>query len=257
MVNQLWQDILAEVRLLAEREPVMASFFHATVLKHSDLGSALSFQLAAKLDTTVVPAMLIREVCEEAYADDDAILAAAVEDLKAVRERDPACDMYAIPLLYFKGFMALQSHRVAHWLWRQGRQALALYFQNRNSQVFDVDIHPAAKIGSGIMFDHATGIVIGETSVIGNNVSILHSVTLGGSGSNKHTRHPQIADGVLISTGAKILGNITVGEGAKIAAGSVVLQPVPAHTTVAGVPAKVVGRPRSDHPSLEMNQQIN
>jgi serine O-acetyltransferase len=227
------------------------------VLNHADLASALSFLLASKLDTKVLPAMLIREVCDEALAADASIIASVVADIHACYDRDPACDLYSMPLLYFKGFVALQTHRIAHWLWLQGREGLALFFQNRNSCVFSVDIHPAAQIGSGIMIDHATGLVIGETTIVGNNVSMLHSVTLGGSGCQEGSRHPHICDGVMISTGAKILGNIQIGEGAKIAAGSVVLESVPPHTTVAGVPARIVGKPHVESPALEMNQQLN
>ncbi|NND69077.1 MAG: serine O-acetyltransferase, partial [Halioglobus sp.] len=161
-----------------------------------------------------------------------------------------------VPFLYFKGFHALQTHRVAHCLWQNGRESLALFFQNRMSAEFGVDIHPAAQLGSGILLDHATGVVIGETAVVGNNVSILQSVTLGGTGKDEGDRHPKIGDGVLISAGAKILGNIRVGEGAKIGAGSVVLEDVPPHTTVAGVPAKIVGRPASDSPALDMDHDF-
>jgi serine O-acetyltransferase len=160
------------------------------------------------------------------------------------------------PFLYFKGFHALQTHRIGHWLWNHGRESLALFFQNQMSVEFGVDIHPAARLGHGIMLDHATGVVIGETAVVGNNVSILQSVTLGGTGKDEGDRHPKIGDGVLISAGAKILGNIRVGDGAKVGAGSVVLENVPAHTTVAGVPARIVGRPSSDQPALEMDHDF-
>ena len=168
-------------------------------------------------------------------------------------ERDSACHEIYIPFLYFKGFHALETQRVAHWLWHQGRESLALFFQNRMSVVYGVDIHPAAKLGRGIMLDHATGLVIGQTAVVGDNVSILQSVTLGGTGKDEGDRHPKIGNGVLISAGAKILGNIRVGEGAKVGAGSVVLDEVPPHTTVAGVPAKVVGKPTTQQPALEMD----
>jgi len=186
--------------------------------------------------------------------DSDACIRGAVRaDLLAVMERDSACHELYIPFLYFKGFHALQTHRVAHWLWKSGRQPLALFFQNRMSMEFCVDIHPAAVMGSGILLDHATGLVVGETAVVGNNVSILQSVALGGTGKETGDRHPKIGNGVLISAGAKILGNIRVGEGAKVGAGSVVLEEVPPHTTVAGVPARVVGRPSSEAPALDMD----
>lgn len=204
-----------------------------------------------------MPAMVIGQVLGQALDSDQSIIEAVCKDLIAYRTRDPACDEYSMPLLYMKGFHSLQAYRVSHWLWQNDRRSLALFLQNRISSVFDVDIHPAARIGSGIMIDHATGVVIGETSVIGNNVSLLHAVTLGGCGSAEGDRHPRIADGVLISAGAKVLGNISVGAGAKIAAGSLVLEDVTAHTTVAGVPAQTVGRPAEEQPALNMDQQIN
>ncbi|MEY3017240.1 MAG: hypothetical protein RL336_375 [Pseudomonadota bacterium] len=255
--DRVWQIIREETALEASREPILASFLHATILNHTSLESALSFHLANKLDSPTAPAMLLREVMEEAFENDPCIGQAIRADLQAVRDRDSACDQLSTPLLYFKGFHALQAYRVAHWLWRNGRESLALFFQNRVSMVFGVDVHPAAKIGHGIMFDHATGLVIGETCVIGNNVSIMQSVTLGGTGKEHGDRHPKVGDGVLISCGAKILGNINVGAGAKVGAGSVVLDDVPAHSTVAGVPAKIVGRPVSDNPALDMNHQLS
>ena len=191
-----------------------------------------------------------------AFATRDDIRSAMRTDLTAVFDRDSACESFHLPLLYFKGFHALQLHRVANWLWSQNRRSLALLMQSRASMKFGVDIHPAARFGVGIMLDHATGLVVGETAVVGNQVSILQSVTLGGTGKEHGDRHPKIGDGVLISAGAKILGNIAVGEGAKIGAGSVVLRDVPPHTTVAGVPAKVVGKPDSDLPALNMNHEI-
>lgn len=252
----LWQEILQESQGLAAEEPVLASFYHASILSHQNLASALAFHIAAKLGCDAVPAMMIRQLFEDAFGADPQLIDAIAADLKAYRERDAACDKYSIPLLYFKGFHALQAHRLAHSLWRQQRLPLALYLQNRNSMIFDVDIHPAATIGRGIMIDHATGVVVGETASIGNNVSLLHSVTLGGSGCGQGRRHPRVGDGVLISAGAKLLGDIIIGDGAKIAAGSLVLEDVPAHMTVAGVPAKIVGRPSVQQPALDMNQQI-
>jgi serine O-acetyltransferase len=176
-----------------------------------------------------------------------------VQDLRAVRERDPACRSYLQPFLYFKGFVALEASRVAHSLWKQGREILAFHLQNRISEILQVDIHPAACLGLGLFLDHATGIVIGETTVIGDRVSILQSVTLGGNGKERGNRHPKIGRGVLISVGAKILGNIRVGEEARIAAGSVVLNDVPAHTTVAGVPARIVRGPACIEPAMAMD----
>lgn len=236
---------------------MLASFYHATLLKHENLGSALSYMLANKLSSPIMPAIAIREVVEEAYAADPEMIASAACDIQAVRTRDPAVDKYSTPLLYLKGFHALQAYRIGHWLWNQGRRALAIFLQNQVSVTFQVDIHPAAKIGRGIMLDHATGIVVGETAVIENDVSILQSVTLGGTGKTSGDRHPKIREGVMIGAGAKILGNIEVGRGAKIGAGSVVLQPVPPHTTAAGVPARIVGKPDSDKPSMDMDQHFN
>lgn len=254
--DPMWERILEETSRHAADEPILASFLHATILNHSRLELALSFHLASQLDSATASALLLREVMLEALESDDTIRAAVRADLQAVEDRDSACHELYIPFLYFKGFHSLQTQRIAHWLWSQGRESLALFFQNRMSSKFGVDIHPAARMGSGIMLDHATGLVIGETAVVGNNVSILQSVTLGGTGKDEGDRHPKICDGVLISAGAKILGNICVGEGAKVGAGSVVLESVPPHTTVAGVPAKVVGRPASEQPALEMDHDF-
>jgi serine O-acetyltransferase len=254
--DALWNSIIEEIACKSVKEPILASFFHATILNHSTMEAALSYHLAGKLGSNNVPGMLIREIMEEAYADDPCVMEATRADIKAVRERDPVCDSYSTPFLYFKGFHALQAYRVANWLWRKGREEMALYFQNQISVVFAVDIHPAANIGKGIMIDHATGLVVGETSVVEDNVSLMQSVTLGGTGKETGDRHPKVRQGVLISAGAKILGNVEIGEGAKVAGGSVVLNDVPAHTTVAGVPAKIVGKPVVDQPALDMCQNI-
>ena len=254
--DAVWQRIREETAGHAADEPILASFLHATILNHAKLEQALSFHLANQLDSPTASSLLLREVMLEAFKSDPDILEKVRADLCAVMERDSACHELYIPFLYFKGFHALETYRVAHWLWRRGRESLALFFQNRMSSEFGVDIHPAAELGHGIMLDHATGLVIGQTAVVGNNVSILQSVTLGGTGKDEGDRHPKIGDGVLISAGAKILGNIRVGEGAKVGAGSVVLDEVPPHTTVAGVPAKVVGRPASDQPALEMEHDF-
>ena len=254
--DPLWTTICAEVRELIRTEPMLEDFLRATVLNHSSLESALSAHLGNQIDCATIPARVLCNVISEAFSTCDDIRQAMRDDLHAVVERDSACESFHLPLLYFKGFHALQLHRVSNWLWLQGRRSLALLMQSRASMKFGVDIHPAATFGSGIMLDHATGLVVGETAVVGNQVSILQSVTLGGTGKEHGDRHPKIADGVLISAGAKILGNIRVGEGAKVGAGSVVLRNVPAHTTVAGVPAKVVGRPDSDLPALNMNHEI-
>lgn len=254
--DPIWEKMRAETQQAASQEPVLASFLHATILHHDELECALSFHLANQLDSPTAPAMMLREIMLAAFNSDSSLRSTLREDLQAVLDRDSACQQYHLPFLYFKGFQALQSHRVAHWLWQEGRQSLALFLQSKVSQKFGVDIHPAARFGHGIMLDHATGLVIGETAVVGNHVSILQSVTLGGTGKQDGDRHPKIGDGVLISAGAKILGNITVGEGAKVGAGSVVLQDVPPHTTVAGVPAKVVGVPDSENPAFDMDHGI-
>ena len=254
--DPVWERIRAETEKHAQEEPILASFLHSTILNHKTLECALSFHLASQLDSPTVSSLLLREVMLQAMENDASAREAVRADLMAVVDRDSACHELYIPFLYFKGFHALQSQRIAHWLWYNGRQSMALFFQNRVSVKFGVDIHPAARLGKGLMLDHATGLVIGETAVVGDNVSILQSVTLGGTGKDEGDRHPKIGDGVLISAGAKILGNISVGDGAKVGAGSVVLEEVPAHTTVAGVPAKVVGRPASEQPALDMNHDF-
>ncbi|MBR9909538.1 MAG: serine O-acetyltransferase [Gammaproteobacteria bacterium] len=251
--DDVWATILDEAEAASRAEPVLASYYHAAILKHRSFEAAISFHLANKLDSATVPAMTVRDVITEAMQAEPGIGIAMRADIRAYRDRDPACDRFIMPFLYFKGFHALQAQRVSHWLWRQQRKSLALYFQNQISQTFAVDIHPGAKIGSGIMIDHATGVVVGETAVIGDNVSMLHSVTLGGSGCSGGDRHPKVGSGVLISAGAKILGPITIGDGAKIGAGSVVLISVPAHTTAAGVPARIIGRAAGEAPALDMD----
>ncbi|MBV1788998.1 serine O-acetyltransferase [Marinobacterium sp. D7] len=256
-VDELWLKIRDEAQSLVEHEPLLASFFHATIIGHSDLRGALSFLLASKLADEVVSAVALREIIEQAYSAERELIQAACADIQAVCTRDPAVDRYSTVLLYLKGFQALQAYRVAHWMWQQGRRPLALYIQSRVSTIFQVDIHPAAQIGFGVMFDHATGIVVGETCVIENDVSILQSVTLGGTGKESGDRHPKIRQGVMIGAGSKILGNIEVGECARVGAGSVVLEPVPPHTTVVGVPARVVGCAGCETPALDMDQTIH
>jgi len=249
----VWKIIRTEAVNASAQEPVLASFYHAAILNHTNFQAAISFHLANKLDSQTMPALMIREIFVEAMNADPSIEIAMRADICAHRERDPACDAYSIPLLFFKGYQALQAQRIAHWLWGQGRKCLALFFQNQISQQFDVDIHPGAKIGKGIMVDHATGVVMGETVVMEDNISLLHGVTLGGTGCTKGARHPIIRSGVLIGVGAKILGPIEVGEGAKIGAGSLVLEAVAPHTTVAGVPARVIGRPIVAEPARSMD----
>ena len=240
--GDLWPMMCGEARAKASEEPILGSYFHATILNHQTFGSALSFRLASKLDNPMLPTMLIRDVIQEAIGADPGILRAAEIDILATCARDPACEDLSTPFLFFKGFHALQAYRIAHWLWDQGRKTLAQFFQNQISVTLGVDIHPAAQFGAGIMLDHATGLVAGETAVVEDDVSILHAVTLGGTGKEIGDRHPKVRRGVLLAAGCKIIGNIEVGAGAKVGAGSVVLEDVPPHVTVAGVPAKIVGQ---------------
>lgn len=257
MTNELWQRLRKEAEQVIQEEPLLASYVYSCVLNHVSLASALSFILANKLSDEVMPAVTLRELFEHAFQTSPGIIDDAAQDLHAVYERDAATNTYLPVILYLKGFQSIQVHRLAHFLWTNNRPNLALFIQSRNSEVFGVDIHPGCVMGRGIMFDHATGIVIGETTVIDDNVSILQQVTLGGTGNEQGDRHPKIRSGVLISAGAKVLGNITVGEGAKIGAGSVVLKDVEPRCTVVGVPARPVGGPCSETPSQTMNQYVD
>ena len=255
--DELWEVMREEAADKAVGEPILGSYFHATILNHDSFGSALSFRLASKLDNPMLPTMLIRDVIKEAIADEPALLKAAEIDMLATCSRDPACYDLTTPFLFFKGFHGLQAHRVAHWLWQQGRRTLAQFFQNQISVTLGIDMHPAAEIGCGIMLDHATGIVVGETAVIEDDVSILHSVTLGGTGKESGDRHPKIRRGVLLAAGCKVIGNIEVGEGAKVGAGSVVLEDIPPFVTVAGVPARIVGETQGTVPAHDMDQRLS
>jgi serine O-acetyltransferase len=251
-----WDRIVDEAKSSLIKEPLLSSLMHSSILHHRNLEQALSYRVAYKLSTAEMPEQMLREISDEAMRGDGEISSCARADLVAVTERDPACNSFIQPLLFFKGFQAIQAYRVGHWLWKAGRKDMAYYFQSRISEVFNLDIHPAAVIGHGIMIDHAHSIVIGETAVVGNNVSMLHSVTLGGTGKQDDDRHPKIGDGVLIGAGAKVLGNIKVGHSSRIAAGSVVLHDVPPCKTVAGVPAKIVGSAGCDQPSVSMDQLL-
>ncbi|RLA46748.1 MAG: serine O-acetyltransferase [Gammaproteobacteria bacterium] len=254
--ESLWQQVLEEVAVTAREEPLLAGFLHATILNHNDIASALSFLLANKLHCNITPALMLREVFDTAIRDDPTIIDSVRCDIIAIYERDSACRNFSTSFLYYKGFHALAAYRVAHWLWQHQRQSLALVLQNRISVVFGVDIHPAAKIGKGILFDHATSLVIGETAVVEDCVSILQSVTLGGTGKETEDRHPKVRRGVLIGPGATILGNIEIGEGSKVTAASVVLKDVPPHSIVAGVPGKVVGTTSNDDPAEKMDHGL-
>ncbi|MEM7239107.1 MAG: serine O-acetyltransferase, partial [Pseudomonadota bacterium] len=237
-VDPVWAQIRDEADQLAAQEPLMASFAHSVVLHHPSFEDALSYRIAQKLSSPEFSPLLMREIADAAYAATPAMGRAARADIVATYDRDPACDRMVQPLLYFKGFLAVQSQRLGHWLWKTGRKDVALYIQMRASEIFGCDIHPGAVIGQGIMIDHAHSIVIGETAVVGDDVSMLHSVTLGGTGKEGGDRHPKIGNGVLIGAGAKVLGHIHVGRCSRIAAGSVVLKDIPECKTVAGIPAK-------------------
>ena len=252
----VWAALRNQAEAAARAEPALYSMLNSVILQHDRLADALSYQLAVKVAGHELAAMNVRELCEEAYESEPELVKAAEADLKAVFERDPACKGYLQPFLFFKGFHALQTYRIAHWLWSRGRETLAFYLQSRMSEIFQVDINPAARIGKGVFFDHGTGIVIGETAVIGDDVSMLHGVTLGGTGAERGDRHPKIGKGVLLGAGAKVLGNITIGDYAKIASGSVVLKPVPAHCTAAGVPARLVNCPTCPEPARSMDHTL-
>jgi serine O-acetyltransferase len=257
LVDPVWNRVSAEAEAAVAREPLMGGLIHSCVLHHATLEKALSYRISAKLSSNEMSMLVLREVADEAYTADAGLAEAARADLMAVLDRDPATHRLLQPILYFKGFQAMQAYRVSHWLWQDGRKDLAYFLQMRASEVYGIDIHPGARIGRGIMIDHAHSIVIGETAVVGDNVSMLHSVTLGGTGKEDGDRHPKIGDDVLIGAGAKILGNISVGCCSRIAAGSVVLEDVPPATTVAGVPAKVVGGAGCEHPASEMRQTLD
>lgn len=255
-LDPVWSRITREAEDAVRDEPLLGGLVHGCILHHTTLEAALAYRMAQKLASGEMSEQLMREIADEAYRTDPGLGAAARADIVAVNDRDPACHRFLQPLLYFKGFQAIQAYRVGHHLWNAGRRDLSYLMQMRISETFGVDIHPAARIGQGIMIDHAHSIVIGETAVVGDNVSMLHSVTLGGTGKEDDDRHPKIADGVLIGAGAKVLGNITIGKCSRIAAGSVVLADVPPCKTVAGVPAKIVGEAGCDQPAMSMNQIV-
>lgn len=256
-LDPVWDRILREAEEVVAAEPLLGGVVHTSILHHDSFERALACRMATKLASGEMSEQILREIADEAFAADPEIGQAARADIVAVHDRDPACDRFVQPVLFFKGFQAIQSYRVAHWLWQSGRRDMARFFQMRISEQFGVDIHPAARIGKGIMIDHAHSIVIGETAVVGDNVSMLHSVTLGGTGKEDGDRHPKIQDGVLVGAGAKVLGNITVGRCSRIAAGSVVLQDIPACKTVAGVPARIVGEAGCSQPSMSMDQLLS
>lgn len=255
--QELWENICLEVEQQAIDEPILADFLHLTVLRNANLAEVLSLYLSSKLSNQTLDIRALHEIFLECFRSDEAIIHKVEEDILAYYQRDPACDQYSKPILYYKGFHAIQIHRVNQWLWHNQHQTLALFVHNRVSEVFSIDIHPAARIGKGIMIDHGTGLVIGETAILGNDISLLHGVTLGGSGKETGDRHPKIQDGVMIGANASIIGNITIGQSSRIGAGSVVTRDVPPHVTVIGVPARIIGPTGDNMPSKEMNQMFN
>jgi serine O-acetyltransferase len=254
--DPVWTRLCDEAQVAMAAEPALTGFIFATVINHTRLEDAVAHRISQRLGHADVDAGLLMQTFQAVLDSQPAVGASIRADLNAVLDRDPACNRYLEPLLFFKGFQALVTHRFAHELWRQGRKDFALYLQSQSSKIFATDIHPAARFGNGIMLDHATGFVVGETAVVGDNVSFLHAVTLGGSGKATGDRHPKIGSGVLIGAGAKVLGNIHIGNCALIAAGSVVLSDVPPNMTVAGVPAKIVGRAGCAEPARSMEQML-
>lgn len=255
--SSVWQSLRNEATSVASRERILAKVLTEYVLERNSLEDALSWRLSARLAKGTVPESDLRVLFHDAYTADPSIIESIEYDLSAVKQRDPACEDFLSPFLYFKGFQALSAYRVAHWLWGQNRKDLSLYLQSLISVVYGVDIHPAAVIGKGILLDHATGFVAGETTVIDDDVSILHEVTLGGTGKDRGDRHPKIRSGVLIGAGAKILGNVEIGEGARVGASSVVLTDVPPHVSVAGVPSRMLGSfENAPAPSLGMDHTL-
>ncbi len=256
LINGTWKIIQEETERRVKAEPVLASFFHTTILEHDSFSSAIADLIANDLGSSSVQPMMLRSVIKDAINSSDEILDGTMTDLLAAKEKDPSCKYLSEPLLFFKGFKSLQSHRVASWLWKNSRHTLAHYFQSRTSEVYGVDIHPAAQLGKGIMIDHGTGVVIGETSVVEDNVSIFQGVTLGGTGKEIGDRHPIVREGVLLSASSTVLGRVEIGRNAKIAAGSVVLDNVREGATVAGVPAKEVGQTINSVPADEIDHLI-
>ncbi|HET6377702.1 MAG TPA: serine O-acetyltransferase [Methylocella sp.] len=254
--DPMFARLRAEAEEAVRLEPDIAGFIFSSILNQSSIEAAVVHRLATRLGHQACPADLIEQTYLDVIAGDPSIPEAFRADIAAVVDRDPACTRLIEPVLYFKGFHAIETHRLAHVLWNAGRKDFALYLQSRSSEVFQTDIHPAARIGKGIFLDHATGLVVGATAVIGDNVSMLQDVTLGGTGKERGDRHPKVKQGVMIGAGAKILGNIEIGRCSRIAAGSVVLHPVPDHKTVAGVPARVIGDAGCPEPSRVMDQLL-
>lgn len=254
-MDPLWERLRSEASEIARREPFLGPLVDACILGESCYEDALASLLSMRLAEASLPASSLK-ILFAPLLRDPAVAAASRRDLSAVVERDPAAQSVAAPFLHFKGFQSLQAYRISHQLWMTDRKDLALFVQGRISTVYGLDFHPAARVGAGILIDHGTGVVVGETAVIGDDVSFLQGVTLGGTGKEIGDRHPKIGNGVMLGAGAKVLGNIRVGDCSKVGAGSVVLHEVPPHCTVVGVPARVVGTPRAAHPALVMDQEI-
>src|SRR5260221_2987936 len=254
--SKLWETLRLDAERAAAGEEMLRGFLDLVVLRHDGFASGLGLLLARKLAEYSMPAERLSEIARAAMASDPGIIAAAIADLVAIRTRDPAAENYLSPFLYYKGSHALQWHGIGHWLWRDVRRKRAHFLQSRVPQFFAVDVHPAVPIGSGVFIDHGTGLVVGETAVIGDDVSILHEVTLGGTGKERGDRHPKVRDGVLLCAGAKVLGNVEIGRDAKVGAGSVVLHDVPPRATVAGVPARIVGWSTGSGPTPQMDQSL-
>ncbi|MGA9657592.1 MAG: serine O-acetyltransferase [Asticcacaulis sp.] len=252
----IWLSLRQEASDALTAEPALASLLHSTILSHDDLASALSYHIARKMGDDCMTGITLRELTQRVFASNPGLVEVVEADLQAIYERDPAAKGYLQAFMFFKGFLSLQIYRVSNKLWNEGRHTMAHFLQSRVSELFQIDINPAAKIGKGVFLDHGTGIVIGETAVVGDDVSILQGVTLGGTGAERGDRHPKIGKGVLLGAGANVLGNIVIGDYAKIASGSVVLKPVPAHCTAAGVPAKVVNCKTCEDPARAMDHTM-
>jgi len=255
-LDLIWSGVRKASQSMVDSESHLRHLLEDVVLSRKSLACSLSARLSRRLSREDMPRDQLEPLLNDIMTQNERLVQSAAWDLQAIYERDPACGSVLEPLLFYKGFLAITSYRVSHQLWKDGRKSLALYFQSIGSEIFSVDIHPAAQIGCGILLDHATSVVVGETAIIKDNVSILHEVTLGGTGKESGNRHPIVCSGVLIGAGSKILGRVTIGEGAKIGAGSVVLEDVPAHKTVAGVPAIIVGESSEEMPAIDMNQRL-
>ncbi|WP_425487300.1 serine O-acetyltransferase [Methylocystis heyeri] len=254
--DALWLHMRGEAAAALALEPALSPLLMGAVVNRSCLADAIAHRVSARLGASAISGQMILDAYAEALAAEPEITEAFRADLAAIVERDPACGRLIDAFLYYKGFHAIETHRLANWLWRRGRRDFALYLQSRGSEIFQTDIHPAARFGKGVFLDHATGLVVGETAVVEDDVSIMQNVTLGGTGKQSGDRHPKVRRGVLIGAGAKILGNIEIGACSRVAAGSVALSSAPRNVTVAGVPAKVIGANGCAEPARDMDQLL-